>query len=1001
MPGVKISLLGGFQLKVDQQIISRLESRKVESLLAFLVKNQDRPHSREVLVGMFWPDMPETKAKANLRRGLYVIRKALGAHQDDLLTESNQVQFNPESAAWLDVHVFQQSLFQIKHASDLEKANQLEQAVALYRGPFMDGYYDDWLLEEQQQLSNTYLNALEQLSDCQAALGHYEKAIESCQQLLALQPTHESAYRQKMNFHYHLGQQQQAIQTYQACKLTLQQWDVQLTPETQHLYEQILKHEVPVAKRVTSNNLPQQLTKFVGRIEELVQIEKLLNNDECRVLSLIGPGGIGKTRLGIQAASQVLDQFEDGVYFISLVDIDSEALMMTSMADVLGLSFLPGVPPKQQLIDYVRRKKLLLLLDNFEHLIEGALILAEMLEQSAQVKTLVTSRESLKLQGEWVLDITGLTIPESDSTTIEDYSAVSLFLNSARRIHSSFVLSENERPHLIQICQLIQGIPLALELAATWVRVLSCKEIALEIQQNLDFLSTSSETLPERHQSLQAVFEYSWTLLSKEERLVLKRLSVFQGAFRKEAAEVVAEASVSVLLGLLYKSLLKRNHVGLYELLDVVRQYALAKLEKSSKELTSTKSLQSQYYAEFVSQRTHDLKGGRQIETLSAFANEIGNIRAGWEWSVTQSNDEEIDKYLEGLFLFFDMKGWFEDGKVTFSAVIDQASENKSALISKIMSRQAMLYERSNQLDEAKAMLVKALKQTQEINQPEEVAFTLNALGTVEDILGNYEDAEQAFEKSLQLYQNSSDKWGLARVLINYGILHWEKGHYDQAKIYYQQSLQLCEQFKDQWGIARAYNNLGGVAYARNEYQEANDWYQKSLEAYEIIGNWWAKSNVLNNLGAVANGLKDYETAKHFHKQNIDWCEQMGDQEGIAYALKNLGDIECHLQLYEAADQHYHQALTYAYQSEVASFQLECLIGFAMLTIKSGSKESALPFIQVALHHPAAFQDAKDRAKQLLDEANLSLPKSPKIFNPEQVLETLIQSILGCVAKNP
>ena len=995
MNGVNISLLGGFQMEVGQQTISRLESRKVESLLAFLVFHQERPHPREVLVGMFWPDMPEDKAKANLRRALYVIRKALGDRKDCILTQSNQVQFDPHSDVWLDTQAFEQALDQTKSATELEKLNHLEQAVGLYHGPLMDGYYDDWLMKEQQRLSDAYLNALEQLGDDQANLGQYEKAIESCQQLIALQPAHESAYRQKMRCHYHLGQQQQALQTYHACKLTLQQWDTQVSPVTQGLYEQILKHDVPPAVRTTPNNLPQQLTTFVGRDDELAQIEKLLRDDECRVLSLIGPGGIGKTRLGLEAVSRLIEAFEDGVYFIPLVDVDSEDLMMTTMADVVGLNFLPGVPPRQQLADYLSGKKLLLLLDNFEHLIEGAFVLAELLAQSTNVKALVTSRESLKLQGEWVLDIEGLAVPDADSTSIENYSAVSLFLNSARRVHAGFSLSDDERPYLIQICQLVQGIPLALELAATWVRALSCQEITSEVQKNLDFLSTTSKELPQRHQSLQAVFEYSWTLLSKEERSVLKRLSVFQGGFRREAAEAVADASVSVLLGLMYKSLLKRNSAGLYELLDVVRQYALVKLEESSKEATSAKALQSQHYAEFVRQRTDDLKGGRQIETLSAFTHEIANIRAGWEWSLHQKNEADIEKYLDGLFLFFEMKGWFEEGKAVFASVTEQGMNKSPLLLSKAMSRQAMFCERLNQLDEAKAVLEQALQPLESANQPEELAFTLNALGTVEDILGNYDEAERIFERSLKLYREGSDDWGLARVLINYGILHWEKGNYDQAKTFYQQSLELCEKLEDQWGIARAYNNLGGVGYARREYEDAKAWYQKSLDAYETIGNWWAKSNVLNNLGAVANGLKDYESAKHFHQQNIDWCQQMGDQEGAAYALKNLGDVESQLGLYEAAEQHLRQALTYAHQSEVPSFCVECVLGFAMLWIKQEKTETALPLLQMVLHHPATFQDVKDRAKQLLEDNQLSLPKPEKNLDPEQVLANIVQSILN------
>ena len=306
--------------------------------------------------------------------------------------------------------------------------------------------------------------------------------------------------------------------------------------------------------------LPRPPTPLIGREPELATLNRLLCDPQCRLLTLAGPGGIGKTRLALELASTQRAQFPDGVFFVPLVSLSLPEFIAPAIRSALGLSSSSPLDPKEQLLNHLRQKSLLLVLDNLEHLLEGVGLLAELLEQAPGVKLLVTSRERLNMQGEWLFDLQGLPVPPLDQVDrAEEYSAVALFVQSARRAQVGFELSAEERPWVARICQLVEGMPLAIELAAAWVRLLSCREIAQEIERNLDFLSTSARDLPERHRSMRAVFDHSWQMLSAEEQRVLRALSVFRGGFLREAAEQVTGASLSLLSALVTRSLVHRT----------------------------------------------------------------------------------------------------------------------------------------------------------------------------------------------------------------------------------------------------------------------------------------------------------------------------------------------------------------------------------------------------------------------------------------------------------
>ena len=299
-------------------------------------------------------------------------------------------------------------------------------------------------------------------------------------------------------------------------------------------------------------NLPAPATRLVGREAELAALAQLLDDPTCRLLSLVGPGGIGKTRLAIEAACDLWQRFADGVFFASLAGTSSSEFMVPAIAQAVALNFAGPADPRVQLANYLRNKQVLLLLDNLEHLLEGVDLLVEMLEETPGVKLLVTSRERLELQAEWVFEVQGLPVPAEDEVErLEKYSAVQLFLQRTRQAQVAFELSTEDRAHVARICRLVEGMPLAIELAAAWVPVLSCAEIADEIARSIDFLTTTMRDVPERQRSIRAVFDHSWHLLSEEEQQVLRPMSIFRGGFTRQAAEAVAGAGLPLLSALL------------------------------------------------------------------------------------------------------------------------------------------------------------------------------------------------------------------------------------------------------------------------------------------------------------------------------------------------------------------------------------------------------------------------------------------------------------------
>jgi predicted ATPase/DNA-binding SARP family transcriptional activator len=606
MASLSISLLGTFQVALNGCPITDLRTDKARALLAYLAVEAKRTHRRDALAGLFWADRPHTRARQSLRQALSHLRQALGDQNRSvpfLLIERETIQFNPDGDYWLDVAAFTtlSEMSRTHRHHTLERClpclQRMEAMAGLYSGRFLEGFclsdsqaFEEWATLQREYLQRQIVEALAYLVEYHQRRGDLGQAIGAAHRQVELEPWREEVHRQLMRLLALGGQRSVALAQYGTCQRALAaELGVPPTAETIALYEQIRDQgaqpiqAIPQPAPPPRHNLPPSPTPLVGREEELADLADLLADPDCRLVTLVGPGGIGKTRLAHQVAAGQLGLFAQGVTFIPLADPGSVDRLVPTLAENLSIGSHTLENCEDQLLDFLREKELLLVLDGMECALDGSDFLAKILLGAPQVTLLATSRERLNLQEEWCYQVDGLAYPAAPATgELEAFGAITLFLQTARRAHRKFLLTEQEAHHVARICQLVEGMPLAVELAAASVPARSCEEIATELERDLDTLATSLRNVPARHRSLSAAFEHSWRLLSGGERAALCQLSRFPDGFGADDAERVAGASSATLANLVDKSLLRRTASGRYEMHRILKWYAAQKLQAAS-----------------------------------------------------------------------------------------------------------------------------------------------------------------------------------------------------------------------------------------------------------------------------------------------------------------------------------------------------------------------------------------------------------------------------------
>lgn len=615
---------------------------------------------------------------------------------------------------------------------------------------------------------------------------------------------------------------------------------------------------------------------FIGRSQEIAEISRLLESPTCRLLTLVGPGGIGKTRLATEIVSRRAELFPDGIFFVPLAPLTRGQDILAAIVEATPFRFQQdNVDPRKQFFDYLAEKhdkKMLLVLDNFEHLLDTLDLISDILSATNTLKILVTSREALNLQEEWVRQVTGMTYPTNANTEMLDsFSAVQLFLDRARRVRAEFNLAEH-RHSVVEICRLVEGMPLAIELAVGWLKTLTPIDIAHEIQKNMDILATRSRNLPERHNSIRSVFYHSWQLLSEHERDIFRKLSVFRGGFTREAAEAVTNTTLYTLAGLVDKSLVYLNPSGRYYVHEMLRQYGAEQME-AARQTEAVQHTYSTYYLRLIHQFEPYLKGECQLETLRDMQIEFENLRSAWQLAVQQGEFTLINQAVESLHFFGDMRGRYYDVAALLQMALEHFSqtEHKPRLY-RIRARLVRLiilgYLKitSNLRGEIESCLAAARAS----NDLPEVGFCLLVsgilaiIGLKDDSLHPDLNAEELLREGLDIYETLGDTFYVSEMFAWVACCGESS---EQSTALLKKSLELRKACGDKNGIAWSNHSLAWDSRQIFHYAESEQYSRQSLALMRELGS---VKGLLQTLYILAIPL--------FLKGNFDEVKQIADE---------------------------------------------------------------------------------------------------------------------------
>jgi predicted ATPase len=592
----------------------------------------------------------------------------------------------------------------------------------------------------------------------------------------------------------------------------------------------------------------------------------------------------------------------------------------------------------------------------------------------------------LNLRGEWTFEVQGLPVPAHDQVEgLEDYSAVELFVQSARRARMSFELRVEERPYLARICRLVEGMPLGIELAAAWAQVLSCREIAQEIERGLEFLSTSARDVPERHRSMRAVFDHSWALLSDRERQVLRRLSVFRGGFRRAAAETVAGADLPLLAALAAKSLLRCTSTGRYDLHELVRQYAADHLHTDPDEESDTRDRHGVYYTELVAQLEGSLKGERQPEALADVGAEIDNVRDAWRWAVTRGQVAAIQRTVKGLWLFYEIRGWFEEAEAAFRWAGEELDRTNDAqevpdpslgvLREFIRANQGWFCLDLGRLQDSQGLLQTSLIALRASGAGAELQDALHHAGLLEWFIGSYARSRANFLEELALATQREDPWAIARARGNIGMVAHAMGEYEEALEQMQASVADFRRLGDQRMVASALHFLGALECTLGAYDQARAHLSESLALSGTIDDRWIQGLALGQLGYVARAVGEHAEAVRLFQESLVLVREFGEGWSMTQSLNGLGATTLAMGAYGEARSAFLEALALAREIQAWPEALDALAGLANWSAQNGEPEAALAQVVLVRDHPATKQETRAQATQLGTELTTQLTR--------------------------
>ncbi len=959
----------------------KIAPRKALALLAYLAV-QGGTHHRDALASLLWPEQDQTRALASLRQALYTLGNSVA---QDVIDRDGQTLRIASDSLRIDVKEFDALIAKepgdrVVEAPGYEPVG-LERAVELYRGDFMQGFtlrdcpaFDEWQYHQAETYRQRCRGALRSLTAWYAEAGRLERAIAYGRALVALDPLDQSEHRRLMLLYALADHEAAAIRQYEALAKRLAD-DLSIEPdeETTEVYQAIKRREVhlllgrtpgdaqhaalarllggkPRAYGIDAphaflpgprTNLPARPTELVGRQGDVRSIGDLLATPAARMITIVAPGGMGKTSVALAVAEQQVAQgsFRDGVFFVPLTSVRSVDFLPQAIADALQMKLLGSDDPSRQLVQQVSEHSMLLVLDSFERLLSGAGLVSDLLANAPELKVLVTSRARLHAQEEWLYQLWGLEVPSAAHDVVEmrNHGAVELFERCATKADPQFDLSRSGR-EVVRICRLLQGMPLGIELAAAWVATIPCRDIAVEIERDLGFLDARARPVTDQHRSLQAVFEYTWSQASEQVRSTFQRLSVFRGGFTRHAAEQVAGATLSILASLTDMALIRLRDSGRYDIHELLRQFAEAKLEMQPNEHQGAQRASALYFADMLARLEPDLESARQFEALADIAADIDNVLTSWHWATRHRDSAVISTLAMGFLLFCEMRGLAQLGSEVFQGAIDSLADSGSmdgrsaATLAKLRVGHAVLRMRTG--DDPKRLFPDRTDSLHSlsVDEPRAYVYCINWVATGLPYEGRHAEAGALLDRAEVIALGDDDTFGMAWLLQT-------RGH---------------------------------NSYIAGRLTEAEPFFERSLSAFDACGDRKFKALGLNNWSRTALKLGFYDRAASLNAEGLAIRRMAEDPLGVAASSIVRGRLMIHLGQYTRARRHLDQAARSMQRSSNYQYWWMLELEELQLDIELGNTERAHTRFQQSRPRYGQYSDPYSNVQRLIGSAHLS-----------------------------
>lgn len=971
---------------------SQLPFRKSSALLYYLAY-QDSWVSRDELLYLFYPELPEHSARTNLRQLLATVRHL--AYVKDLTIEKKRLFWHTKT----DVQLLKQA----------RALNHNREVVQLYQGELMAGFrlpeapeYESWLTLERQELERSWREAALRLSELLEREGRFAEVADQFEQLHHADPWDELVLRHYVRNLALSGRREKALNVLEGFgKTLLHEFDMAAEPSTLELALLIrsnsLKPSHPIAfgsvlslssQAVVKHNFVPSPTAFVGRRAEKEKLTTLLSDPNCHLITVLGPGGVGKTRLALEVAKAQLEHFTDGVFHIDCLVASSPEFLPSAIAKALKFSFYGGEDVKGQLLRYLQSKTLLLVLDNFEALLDGLEFVVELLSVP-KLKVLVTSRERLNLQAEWVYDLRGLHYHKDTNNQAQTSDAVLMFEHCARRLIAGFVLDASKLAQVVKLCQQVQGMPLALELAASWLRVLDLEMIVEELARSLDLLTSNAADLSERHHSIRSILDASWLRLSATEQSALVKLSVFEASFTREAAWGVAELSLPLLLSLMNKSFLRREASGFFSQHPLLRQYGQEKAETNLVALKTVRTQHSHYYLNFVQARELELAGGsRQIEVLNEIDAVLPNIRSAWHWAAQQQNEALLSSALRGLWAYYGSRELLKEGEQLFAGATDYL-HGDSLLLADLMGYRSAFSYGLGDLNACWQLSETSVAMSARLNTVPNGAAVINR-AFFEVYKGRPDKAIGLFQEAVALGQQQQNFATLTWALLFLAEADVALRQFEEAEAHFREALAIAKKTQERYLLAASLGHYGGLLIDLGRDKEGQPLLERCLEiSHEIqLKRFTAFGNL--KLGEMKT------RQQHFAEAEAHFNQSLAIVKLLKLPPQRLGEVHefnCLLSLaklmqtqnrYKAALKYLLKAFDIAHYYNAHTLTLESLISFAKTLSCLAEPRKAYTLVCFCLAQAEFEPDKKAFAEQLMLELKVQLSKDSLLEAAQQ-----------------